>query len=366
MRVNVALCYVGAVACSVALTTLSAARSSEPISGFGAFIEQDLQDWQRIIDSKKPSDFEKFLDDYPDSSYAPLAKRKLRELTGKSDTQPARADNMQNKPTLGLQVKTLNKDIAKREGLEVTSGLVIVGMVQEKAAFKAGLRAGDVIQSFNGQAVSGISQIVSLIRTTRPGDAVVLNVRREGVNLEVLATMGGTVLSGEEAEAERKYLQALEMRGNGEADKAWTLILEAAKKGHADAQMEIGNRFYYGQGIKKEPKRSLEWFLRAAQGGNPAAHLQLGSMYWQGVGTAKNNPKSRYHFRVAAEAGNRDAQYAYGLMLESGEGGPVNPVSSRGWIEKAASQGHKRAQDKLARLDSENLAPDNNLLLIPN
>ena len=342
---------------------------SDAPGGFGNLLSSDLREWQRVMEAQSPEEYETFIEQFPNSPYARLAKRQLRIMRGESVDVPLQQEGqelVQNKPTLGLQVKTLSQTVAAREGLAIEEGLVIVGVDDGQAAKKAGLRSGDVIQAFNGEDITSISEISGLIRGSSPGEPVTLGIWRDGAPIEVMATMGGTVLTGLDAAAEQDFIEALAAKQAGNEAVAWPLMRRAAEAGHSDAQMEMGHRFYFGQGVPENAAEALPWYVRAATGGNPAAHLQLGSMYWQGLGADKDTARSRYHFRVAAEAGNRDAQYAYGLMLENGDGGPKDPNNAIRWIEQAAAQGLKRAQDKLVALDQAPLADEDNLLKLPN
>lgn len=333
--------------------TSAAAQTVEMQGGFGAFMAPDQSAWVAIAESKDPNDFEAFVRDFPASPYARIARRKMKQLAGENPdarTANAKPAVAQNKATLGLQIKTLSEKVAKKEGISVTEGLIVMGVAEGQAGQKAGLRPGDVINSYNGEKVVQLSAIASLVRATEPGTQVLLGLWRDGTQITVPVIMGGTALSGTDAALEHEFIEALAAKQRGD-EGAWTRLEKVARAGHADAQMAIGNRYYFGNGVPLSPETAITWYERAAASGNPAAHLQLGSMYWQGRGAAKDDARSRYHFQVAAEAGNRDAQYAYGLMLLAGEGGPADLSAARDWVERAAAQGLKRAKEKLVALD---------------
>ena len=54
---------------------------------------------------------------------------------------------------LGVQVVTLTPDYAENLGIKDTQGALVSQVVEGSAADKAGLKAGDVITSINGQPV---------------------------------------------------------------------------------------------------------------------------------------------------------------------------------------------------------------------
>ncbi len=69
-------------------------------------------------------------------------------------------------------------------------GARITGVLPGTAASDATLAVGDVIVEFNGREVSDFEAVVVMVSRTRPGDEVVLTVRRGGENIRVTVTMG--------------------------------------------------------------------------------------------------------------------------------------------------------------------------------
>ena len=69
-------------------------------------------------------------------------------------------------------------------------GIPIESVAEEGPAAKAGLRAGDVILSFNGQAITDWEVLRSLITSGKPGDRVVIVVSRGGEEQAFTVTLG--------------------------------------------------------------------------------------------------------------------------------------------------------------------------------
>ncbi len=78
-----------------------------------------------------------------------------------------------------------------RLGIEIETGdkgLKIIAIRDESVAEHAGLRPGDVITGAAGREIRRRSDLLALLDRQRPGNAVLLNVRRNGKTRDLLAT----------------------------------------------------------------------------------------------------------------------------------------------------------------------------------
>jgi hypothetical protein len=71
-----------------------------------------------------------------------------------------------------------------------TPGVRLTGVRADSPADKAGLKAGDVIVEFDGRTVKDLYQYTDALQARKPGDTVKIVVLREGVRLELTATLG--------------------------------------------------------------------------------------------------------------------------------------------------------------------------------
>jgi serine protease Do len=91
---------------------------------------------------------------------------------------------------LGVVVQSVTDEIAQSLGLKEAKG-VIVGSVQKgSAADKAGLKQGDVITAFNGNAVNDANELRNLVAATQPGTDATLTVLRDGHEQQFKVTLG--------------------------------------------------------------------------------------------------------------------------------------------------------------------------------
>jgi len=92
----------------------------------------------------------------------------------------------------------------------------------------------------------------------------------------------------------------------------------AAQQGHTDAQYYLGNCYYTGKGVDKDPAEAANWYRKAAGQGHPAAQYALGFCYAHGAGVKQSHSMALMWYKKAAEAGHTAAinsvawHYAYG------------------------------------------------------
>ena len=99
---------------------------------------------------------------------------------------------------LGVQVVTLTPDYADNLGLKDTQGALVSQVVDGSAADKAGLKAGDVITSINGQSVKSGSDLRNRIGLLRLGETVDIGFIRDGKPRKVSAVVQARSDSGEQ------------------------------------------------------------------------------------------------------------------------------------------------------------------------
>jgi len=79
-----------------------------------------------------------------------------------------------------VDFQTLTDEIAAEYDLPATRGVFVWQLREDAAAYTAGLRPGDVVVSFNGQAVADPAQINRLVADAPAGSTIKLGVRRLG------------------------------------------------------------------------------------------------------------------------------------------------------------------------------------------
>jgi serine protease Do len=91
---------------------------------------------------------------------------------------------------LGVQISPLGEDLAESLGLAKNSGEFIQGVEPGRGADKAGIKAGDVIVSVNGQEVNPDQNLSSIVANQPIGAKVPIVLIRNGQRMTVTAVVG--------------------------------------------------------------------------------------------------------------------------------------------------------------------------------
>ena len=113
---------------------------------------------------------------------------------------------------LGVMIRTVDGNLAKEKGLNITKGVYVDSLLENSAAGKAGVKEGDVILAVNDTKVSTSPELQGMIARYRPGEEVNLTVNRDGedIQLEVMLNNrnGNTNLENKDTREIMKVLGA--------------------------------------------------------------------------------------------------------------------------------------------------------------
>ncbi|MGQ0530800.1 MAG: DegQ family serine endoprotease [Panacagrimonas sp.] len=91
---------------------------------------------------------------------------------------------------LGVVVQEVDRNLAQSFGMDKPGGALVAKVMPGSPAEESGIRAGDVILSFNEQALPTSSSLPPLVGSVDPGDVVPLQVVREGKAIEFKVEIG--------------------------------------------------------------------------------------------------------------------------------------------------------------------------------
>ncbi len=120
--------------------------------------------------------------------------------------------------------------------------------------------------------------------------------------------------------------------------------MEAAENGDAEAQCDLANHYFLGDGIEPDEQKAVEWFRKSAEQGHAVAEYALGNCYFAGRGIEKDKAEAFKWFLKSAEHGYAVAQYTVGSCYFTGRGVALNKEEAVPWLRKAAAQGEPNAK----------------------
>ncbi|MEN5146241.1 Do family serine endopeptidase [Brevundimonas diminuta] len=101
--------------------------------------------------------------------------------TAKSVTDKLMRGETVQRGYLGVQIQTLSKDAAAALGLsEDTKGAYVAEVTAGAPGDRGGMQVGDVVTSVNGETIDSSTELTRRVARTRPGDALRLEILREG------------------------------------------------------------------------------------------------------------------------------------------------------------------------------------------
>lgn len=155
-----------------------------------------------------------------------------------------------------------------------------------------------------------------------------------------------------------------------------------AELGDIDAQISVGSRYVYGEGVEQNFTEAMEWLRVPAELGNPDAayyiaecyrlqgdfssavewyelaegqgHMgalsNLGNCYFIGLGVPADTLKAIEYYKKAGLQGDVNCQYNVGICYAKGYGIEQNSDEAVKWLKMSASQNYARAINALQDL----------------
>ena len=100
-----------------------------------------------------------------------------------------------SKPYIGVSVTTVSTET---QSYGLPQGAAVKTIAKDSPAEQAGLKTNDIITHINGQAITGSSELVSMVNNAAVGDTFTLTVYRKGSTLEMTLTVGEQIQSAKE------------------------------------------------------------------------------------------------------------------------------------------------------------------------
>jgi len=101
-----------------------------------------------------------------------------------------RADGKVTRGRIGVQIGEVGKDVADAIGLPKAEGALVSNVETDGPASEAGVKAGDVITSFNGEVIKRWSDLPRIVGQIKPGTRADMEVWRRGKEVTLTVKVG--------------------------------------------------------------------------------------------------------------------------------------------------------------------------------
>lgn len=155
---------------------------------------------------------------------------------------------------LGILIQDINRELAESFGMKKPMGAVVLKILDNSPAEKAGFKIGDVVVEYDGKPINRSSDLPIAVGRTPVGQTVKLKVLREGKNIELKVTiaelppedqLASTEQEDEPAKANRLGVQvediSAEQRRRLEVKKGGVLVKEVTEGPALDAGIHRGD-----------------------------------------------------------------------------------------------------------------------------
>ena len=157
--------------------------------------------------------------------------------------------------------------------------------------------------------------------------------------------LGGNVLSEQK---DKFYTDGLAAKKNKNYKSAFDSFSKGADLGNAKCQFQLGELYYYGNGVAKDYAKAVEQFKKAADQKHAAATSSLGYCCKMGNGVTKDFKKAVSYYEKAVDLGSAVAMNNLGFCYEEGKGVDQNYGKALELYTKAAEKNEARAQYHIA------------------
>ena len=148
--------------------------------------------------------------------------------------------------------------------------------------------------------------------------------------------------------------------GRDEAE-AYSWMRRAAEAGLAEAQSKLGCFLTMGWGVAADPRGALKWFVRGLRGGYAKAGYNLGEAYRTGRQTTRSPRRAWFFFSKAVELGDEASNCGLARLCGRGVGVPKDVEKARVLLRRAMRADFGPAIVEMGRLFREGAADPEDL-----
>jgi serine protease Do len=150
---------------------------------------------------------------------------------------------------LGVQIQNVDQSLAQSFKLNSPAGALVAQVEPDSAAARAGIKAGDVIQKYDGNPIADAGELSVRVNATAPGQKATLDIVRDGKPMTLTATIGSAkaamlAKNGDDGQAGSHLgmtLRPLTPEERSQVGVAGGLVVEESSGRAADAGIQQGD-----------------------------------------------------------------------------------------------------------------------------
>jgi len=143
---------------------------------------------------------------------------------------------------LGVVMQNLTPGLAKAFGLNLQQGVVISQVIKNSAASKAGLKAGDVVDTINDKPVKSASQMRNMVGLMRIGQKMKITVIRDAKKIHLTATIKGELAHSLAGEKLNPRLQGAVIANHKDGNNQYLVLANVSRGSPAwEARLRKGD-----------------------------------------------------------------------------------------------------------------------------
>lgn len=160
----------------------------------------------------------------------------------------------------------------------------------------------------------------------------------------------GSVTKADEKEFQRRFEAFQAEQEDARAKEGMQELLAQAEAGDSKALFTLGNRYSFGEGVKKDLKMAFTLFEKSALAGCSDGMFNLAACYRFGEGVKKDVQQAISWYERAAESDPRFCYFALGEIYANGETGAVDRDKAIHYLQLAWDHDNRAAYKLLREL----------------
>jgi len=255
------------------------------------------QDMKAVIDKEAPGEWEKL--EQNEKRFRRFTSQ-INELAVKAKHQLSAADRFEDYIEIGMD------DVFYELTAERLNGMIapLVGQTLQlcrRALDEAEITPGELSAVL---MVGGTSRL-PLVRET--AKKITGKPALCAADLELAVARGALMYNEYQKRSEDWFQKGKHAEERGDWPEVVKCYQKAADQGDAGAMNNLGNCYYWGNGVERDYGKAVEWYRKTADLGHDRAMYNLGQCYYNGHGVERDYDKAFEWYRKAADLGNADA-----------------------------------------------------------